>query len=81
MSVNIIRNGGGGGGPTTKIKTITKKIMPPGKPQDVLSLFCSFLFFFKTASTYLLRPVYHVDERPSYVTTALLLPSLTASWS
>ena len=32
----------GGGGPTTK------KIMPPGKTQDVLSLFCSFLFFFKT---------------------------------
>ena len=32
--------GGGGGGPTTK------KIMPPGKPQDVLCLFCSFLFFF-----------------------------------
>ena len=30
--------------------------------------------------TSLLRPVYHVDERPSYVTTALLLPSLTASW-
>ena len=24
----------------------TKKIMPPGKPQDVLCLFCSFLFFF-----------------------------------
>ena len=36
--------GGGGGGPTTK------KIMPPGKTQDVLCLFCSFLFFFKTRS-------------------------------
>ena len=35
---------GGGGGPTTK------KIMPPGKTQDVLCLFCSFLFFFKTRS-------------------------------
>ena len=34
----------GGGGPTTK------KIMPPGKTQDVLCLFCSFLFFFKTRS-------------------------------
>ena len=34
--------GGGGGGPTTK------KIMPPGKTLDVLCLFCSFLFFFKT---------------------------------
>ena len=31
-----------GGGPTTK------KIMPPGKTLDVLCLFCSFLFFFKT---------------------------------
>jgi hypothetical protein len=31
--------------------------------------------------TSLLRRVYHVDERPSYVTTALLLPSLTRSWS
>ena len=34
----------GGGGPTTK------KIMPPGKTQDALCLFCSFLFFFKTRS-------------------------------
>ena len=41
----------GGGGPTTK------KIMPPGKTQDVLCLFCSFLFFFKTCSksTFLCR--------------------------
>ena len=41
----------GGGGPTTK------KIMPPGKTQDVLCLFCSFLFFFKTRSksTFLCR--------------------------
>ena len=31
--------------------------------------------------TSLLRPVYHVDERPSYVTTALLLPSLSESWN
>ena len=31
--------------------------MPPGKPQDVLCLFCSFLFFFKTRSksTFLCR--------------------------
>ena len=36
--------GGGGGGPATK------KIMPPGKLQDVLGLFCSFLFFYKTRS-------------------------------
>ena len=36
--------GGGGGGPTTK------KIMPPGKTLDVLCLFRSFLFFFKTRS-------------------------------
>ena len=41
----------GGGGPTTK------KIMPPGKTQDVFCLFCSFLFFFKTLSksTFLCR--------------------------
>ena len=31
--------------------------------------------------TSLLLPVYHVDERPSYITTALLLPNLTESWS
>ena len=35
---------GGGGGPATK------KNMLPGKLQDVLCLFCSFLFFFKTRS-------------------------------
>ena len=34
-----------------------------------LAFFVFFLFI-----TLLLRPVYHVDERPSYVTTALLLP-------
>ena len=33
--LNFIKRGGGGG-PTTK------KIMPPGKTQDVLCLFCSF---------------------------------------
>ena len=40
-----------GGGPTTK------KIMPPGKIQDVLCLSCSFLFFSKTPSksTFLCR--------------------------
>ena len=32
---------GGGGGPTTK------KIMPPGKTQDVLRLFCSFFVLFQ----------------------------------
>ena len=39
------------GGPTTK------KIMPPGKTQYVLCLFCSFLFFLKTRSksTFLCR--------------------------
>ena len=49
--VEELENGGKGGGPTTK------KIMPPGKTQDVLYLFCSFLFFFKTRSksTFLCR--------------------------
>ena len=51
-----------------------------GRTREV-PLYLHFLSLVCLLLTSLLRPVYHVDERPLYITTASLLPNLTESWS